>query len=230
MKTSWVPSRRKFLRTAAAIPLASLVRGAAEIEEIFPGLRILRGAVNTALFLRNGRTLLIDSGELESTPGGGVAEWVLFTHHHPDQASAGPSLAATGVKVVVPAAERRFFEDALAVWDSADSRFDHDMNCRPDLTTLRDPIPVTLAVKDGDVHVWEGLRFEVIGTPGHTDGSVTYLVELDGKRIAFTGDLIYTPARSTICTACRRPFQGWKAATGDSAERLTMSRPAWSAY
>ena len=235
MKTSWVPSRRKFLRTAAAIPLASLVRGAAEIEEIFPGLRIVRGAVNTALFLRNGRTLLIDSGELASTPGGGAAEWVLFTHHHPDQASAGPSLAATGVKVVVPAAERRFFEHAQEVWDAADKQLHHDMNCRPNLTTLRDPIPVTLAVKDGDVHVWEGLRFEVIGTPGHTDGSVTYLVELDGKRIAFTGDLIYAPGQIHDLYSLQKAFPGMEGgywgfggAVDDvkaSLERVLKSRP-----
>jgi glyoxylase-like metal-dependent hydrolase (beta-lactamase superfamily II) len=39
------------------------------------------------------------------------------------------------------------------------------------------------------------LGFEVIGTPGHTDGSVSYLVELGGKRIAFTGDLICGPGQ-----------------------------------
>ena len=50
-------------------------------------------------------------------------------------------------------------------------------------------------MKEGDALEWEGLKFDVLETPGHTDGSVTYLVELDGRRIAFTGDLISGPGQ-----------------------------------
>ena len=35
----------------------------------------------------------------------------------------------------------------------------------------------------------------VLPTPGHTMGSVTYLLERGGERIAFTGDLIYAPGK-----------------------------------
>jgi len=140
---------------------------------------------------RNGKILLIDSGSVDKSP----AEWALFTHHHPDQASGAPRLAATGTRIAVPASERRFFEEAQSIWDTADSRLDHDYNCRPDLLTLRDPVPVSSALKAGDVLEWQGLKFECLETPGHTDGSLTYLVELDSKRIAFTGDLIYAPGQ-----------------------------------
>ena len=119
----------------------------------------------------------------------------------------------------MPAAERRFFEDAHAVWDTADNRLDHDYNCRPDLVTLRDPIPVSAAFKNGDIHEWQGLKFEVIETPGHTDGSLTYLVELGGKRIAFTGDLIYAPGQIHDFYSLQKAFPAWRAVTGDSAAR-----------
>ena len=69
-----------------------------EPKEILPGLQIFHGSVNTALFERNGKKLLIDSGAMDSVPGGGAAEWVLFTHHHPDQASAAPRLSAAARK------------------------------------------------------------------------------------------------------------------------------------
>src|SRR5262245_29706725 len=95
-------------------------------EQILPGLEIIRGGVNTVLFWRNKKALLIDSGDLTAVPRGGTADWLLFTHHHPDQCSGAPAFAAAGAKVVVPAAERRFFEDAQEVWDSADGRLDHD--------------------------------------------------------------------------------------------------------
>lgn len=182
-------SRRQLLLSAAA-PLVAAAQDS-RVLEIVPGLRIMRRAVNTAVFERNSKMLLIDSGDIEKSP----AEWVLFTHHHPAQASGAPRLAATGTKMGVPAAERRFFEDARGIWDAADNRLDHDYNCRPDLVTLRDPIPVAAALKNGDVHQWQDLKFEVLETPGHTDGSITYLVETGGKRIAFTGDLIYGPGQ-----------------------------------
>jgi glyoxylase-like metal-dependent hydrolase (beta-lactamase superfamily II) len=192
------PSRRTFLRLAAAAPLAAA-------REVLPGLRVLDGAVNTALFTRRGKNLLIDSGETQS-----AAEWALYTHHHPDQASGAPGLAAAGTKILAPAAERRFFEDANAVWDAADARLDHDYNCRPELLTLRESVPVTRAVKSGDIHEWEGLRFEAIETPGHTDGSVTYLVELGGKRLAFTGDLIYAPGKIRDIYSLQKAFPGMR--------------------
>jgi hypothetical protein len=50
-------------------------------------------------------------------------------------------------------------------------------------------------VKDGDEIKWQGITFRVLETPGYTRGSVSYITELDGKRIAFTGDLIYGDGR-----------------------------------
>src|SRR5581483_4089274 len=95
-------SRRQLLRSAAAVSFAGAAQDSRFLE-IVPGLRILRRAVNTAVFERGGKTLLIDSGELDKSP----AEWVLFTHHHPDQASGAARLTSTGTKIAVPAAERR---------------------------------------------------------------------------------------------------------------------------
>ncbi len=158
-----------------------------------PGLRVTR----------SGKTLVIDSDE-------SAAEWALFTHHHPDSAGAAARLARGGTRIGVPAAERRFFEDAAGVWDAADSRLDHDYNCRPDLVTLRQSVPVAAAFKDGDVHVWQGLRFEVIATPGHTDGSVTYLVETGAARLAFTGDLIYGDGQIHDFYSLQKAFPGMR--------------------
>lgn len=149
-------TRRHLLRGLAAAPWL------ANAQQVVPGLRIVRGAVNTALVERNGRTLPIDSGDIAGSP----AEWAIFTHHHPDQASGAGRLAASGTKIGVPAEERVYFEDPQSVWDAADKRLDHDYNCRPDLITLREPIPVTAAWRDGDAHHWQGLEFVVLATPG----------------------------------------------------------------
>jgi glyoxylase-like metal-dependent hydrolase (beta-lactamase superfamily II) len=194
-------SRRELLKGVAAL-------AATPVQEILPGLRVVQGAVNSALLERRGKRLLIDSGDLSASPDGGAVEWILFTHHHRDQASGVAQLAAAGAKVAVPAVERDFFERAREFWDSADSILDHRYNLRPHLFTLRESAPVSRALKGGDAHLWEGLKFEVIHTPGHTDGSVTYLVEMGGKRVAFTGDLIYGPGQIWEIYSLQKRFPG----------------------
>jgi len=210
-------SRRTFLKGAVALPLLWRVdenlKSGSQLpakDLVLPGLELLRGSVNSALFERNGRKLLIDSGEVDSAPGGGSIDWVLLTHHHRDQCSSVPRLVATGSKIAVPAKEERFFDKADEFWDSADNLIDHRYDFRPHLFTLRNPIPVARAVRSGDVHDWEGLKFQVIETPGHTDGSVTFLVKLDAKRVAFTGDLISAPGQIWEIYSLQKRFPGMR--------------------
>ena len=42
-----------------------------------------------------------------------------------------------------------------------------------------------------DASTWGPAKIRVLATPGHTDGSVSYLVEVDGQRVVFCGDAIY---------------------------------------
>ena len=181
----------------------------AAAEQVVPGLQILRNSVNSALLERNGKTLLIDSGEIDAA-GNRVIDWALFTHHHRDQCSSVSRLVRKGTKVAVPVRERMFFDEADRFWDSADNILDHRYDFRPHLFTLRDSVPVARALQGGDVHEWEGLKFRVLDTPGHTDGSVTYLVELDGRRVAFTGDLIAAPGQMWEIYSLQKRFPGMR--------------------
>jgi glyoxylase-like metal-dependent hydrolase (beta-lactamase superfamily II) len=56
---------------------------------------------------------------------------------------------------------------------------------------LADAIRVTDTYTEGAQIAWGSASLTVLETPGHTDGSVSYLIDVDGKRFAFTGDLIY---------------------------------------
>jgi glyoxylase-like metal-dependent hydrolase (beta-lactamase superfamily II) len=209
--------RRTFLKEAAALPLLWAVDGSFEHlraqsasgEQILPGLRLLRNSVNSALLERNGKTFLIDSGETNAA-GSSVVDWVLFTHHHRDQCSSVSRLVRKGTKVAVPAREKMFFDEAHRFWDTADNIIDHRYDFRPHLFTLRDSVPVARALQGGDVHEWEGLRFQVLDTPGHTDGSVTYLVEVAGRRVAFTGDLIAAPGQIWEIYSLQKRFPGMR--------------------
>ena len=47
------------------------------------------------------------------------------------------------------------------------------------------------AVADGDVLDVGGARLQVLHTPGHTPGSISVVVEVDGQRILLAGDTLW---------------------------------------
>ncbi|MGQ9515002.1 MAG: MBL fold metallo-hydrolase [Thermoproteota archaeon] len=98
------------------------------------------------------------------------------------------------VRIGVPESERKRFEDVASYWNDPSHRW-HIYNFHPHHLMLSDPVPVHETYRDGDVIEWGGVRISVMSTPGHTDGSVSYLVDADGIRVAFCGDLIHEGGR-----------------------------------
>jgi glyoxylase-like metal-dependent hydrolase (beta-lactamase superfamily II) len=168
-------------------------------QHITPHLGIYRdGVVNVGVIRRNAKVLLFDCGQgsiLETVKKLqlGAIDWVLFTDHHRDKCSGAPLLKNAGVKLAVPAAEAPLFRDATEFWLTADNIIDHRYDFRPDLFVLRESVIPNRLLKPGDSFLWEGLEIRAVGTPGETDGSLSYIVNLDRKIVAFTGDLIAGP-------------------------------------
>ncbi|NLS76764.1 MAG: MBL fold metallo-hydrolase [Chloroflexi bacterium] len=167
--------------------------------QLAPNLFIHHGAINVGI-LRNGdRALLIDcADDLAPTLAAlGIrrVERILFTHHHRDQTGGAEALAAAGALLGVPAAERAWFEGAGAFWQEPRYRW-HLYDERPGLLVLARPLTVLAAHGEGDTLAFGQAAITALETPGHTDGSLSYLVALpDGQRFAFTGDLIYGPGQ-----------------------------------
>ncbi len=157
------------------------------IEEITQGLQVVRGAVNGVLIQRDGKTLAV-YGDPRENPH--PVDMVLFTHHRRDVVWAGRTLVATGAKAVVPAAEVAEFSDIRQFWSSFEQQRFHDYTHKS-TKVLCEPMPVWKSVQGGETLTWEGLPIRVLDTPGYTPGAVSYLVELDGQRIALTGDLLF---------------------------------------
>ncbi|MHB9130316.1 MAG: MBL fold metallo-hydrolase [Armatimonadota bacterium] len=162
------------------------------LTQVTPHLWVFQSHLNVGV-IRNGEwALLIDFGNGDVLPvlqQAGVTgiDTLLFTHHHRDQVYGAQGLKAT---VIVPAAEREFFADPMAFWQSQESRW-HIYNVHPHHQMLTEPIKVDRTIDDGDTLQWGPARITALATPGHTDGGMSYLVEVDGRRIAFSGDLIY---------------------------------------
>ena len=54
---------------------------------------------------------------------------------------------------------------------------------------------------------WGSAKITVIATPGHTDGSISYLVEVDNRRILFSGDVIYDKGQVWDVYSLQKGFQ-----------------------
>jgi glyoxylase-like metal-dependent hydrolase (beta-lactamase superfamily II) len=114
---------------------------------------------------------------------------VVMTHHHRDQGQGLDRAAAAGVPIHVPPVEVDLFARVEEMWETRP--LDNDYNLRQDRFSLLRSVPVTSTVREYAVTEFGGVALRVVPTPGHTIGSVSYLLERDGRRIGFSGDLIY---------------------------------------
>ncbi len=167
--------------------LAPLHGEAALVEKIATGVSLVHGPVNGVLLQRAGETLAIYG---DPRPKPARVRRVLFTHHRRDVAWAGQVLVNGGAEAVGPADEKALFEDVAGFWEQYRTRRFHDYSNQSS-RILAAPIHLARSVRGGDTVDWHGVSIEVMDTPGYTRGSVSYLFEVDGKRIACVGDLIY---------------------------------------
>ena len=195
--------------TAAAQPDATPADG--DVTRLSEHLSVYHGPINVGIVRDGVKALLIDCGD------GRVAtalarlvimsvDQVLFTHHHRDQACGAHAFAARGAQITVPAAERDHFDNVAAYWESPKSRW-HLYNQHPHHLMLAEPVRVDGTLGDGQELTWGPAKIRVLSTPGHTDGSVSYLVEVDGQRTVFSGDCIYDEGRVWDVYSLQKGFQ-----------------------
>nr|MBA2475964.1 MBL fold metallo-hydrolase [Actinomycetota bacterium] len=93
---------------------------------------------------------------------------------------------------------------------------------RQDRFSLLEPVPITGTVPEYRTHRFGDFDVYTLPTPGHTVGSVTYLVDVDGRRLAFSGDLLYGLGKVWSLAALQWTYTGveGEAATIISASTL----------
>ncbi|MDP8905234.1 MAG: MBL fold metallo-hydrolase [Chloroflexota bacterium] len=118
---------------------------------------------------------------------------VLVTHHHRDQVQGLARAVTAGSEIWVPPVERDLIADVDNHWQGR--AIANNYNLREDRFSLLQSVPVTGAVTEYRPMRFGSLDVLPLPTPGHTIGSVSYLATVDGRRVAFTGDLIYAPGK-----------------------------------
>ena len=136
---------------------------------------------------------------------------VLLTHGHLDHLSALPALLAAA-----PAGTPVFLAPADAAWSFTRA------NSIPPYEPVLEPPAALRSVEDGGEVAAGALRFRVLATPGHSPGSVCYLLDAAADRppVLFSGDTLF---RASIG---RTDFPGgsWEAMR-DSLLRLAALPP-----
>jgi glyoxylase-like metal-dependent hydrolase (beta-lactamase superfamily II) len=209
-------------------------RNGTPYESLTPHVALFHDVVNVGVIRSHNKALLIGSGDaaiLGAVKRLGISsvDWVLYTDHHRDQCEGAAQLKRAGVKIAVPTAETKFFRDATEIWQTADAILYNRMNFRPDLFILRSSVEPDKELEPGEAFHWEGLEIQVVPTPGPTDGSVSYLVDIDGQKLAFTGDLIYGPGKLWNFYMLQKRFPGMRGdywGFGGAAPELIASMDA----
>jgi len=186
-------------KTAAAATASSarFVPGGG-LTRISPNLYWLRDTCNVYVLKDGDRALLIDFGsghvlKLLGQIGVTRVDAILHTHHHRDQCQGDARAVAQHIPIHVPAHERYLFEDAENFWRNR--RVFHLYNVRNDFFTLTRNVPVAGVLRDYETFRWGPYEFLIYPTPGHTLGSISLVGQVDGKKVAFSGDLIHSPGK-----------------------------------
>jgi glyoxylase-like metal-dependent hydrolase (beta-lactamase superfamily II) len=182
---SETPSRVSFT------PSSGLVR-------ISPNLFMLSDTCNVYLLRDGDRGLLIDFGsghilKLLGEFGIVKVEGILHTHHHRDQCQGGAKAVTQNIPIYVPAHEKYLFEGAENFWRNRHILDNYDV--RNDFFTLTKNNQVAGILRDYDSFRWGPYSFLILPTPGHTLGAISLIGRVDGRKVAFTGDLIHSPGK-----------------------------------
>jgi glyoxylase-like metal-dependent hydrolase (beta-lactamase superfamily II) len=196
-------TRMEVLWICLVCSIGTSALGASHLTQIVPGVYLYKDTCNVYAIVRGGDAVLIDFGAggiLDELPSIGVRNvgWILHTHFHRDQAQGDALARPRGIRIAVPSGERKYFENVETLWNEKQVFDLYDL--RNEFSALRENIPVDADLEgrftyassspSDSLFTWNGIQLKVIKTPGHTEGSVSFLLETSGRRLLFCGDLV----------------------------------------
>ncbi len=212
------------------IALVFAARGESEKpREIAPGLFVYKDTCNVYAMVKDGRALLIDFGSggilqhLDAI-GARQVDWILHTHFHRDQNQGDHLATARGIKIAVPAAERKYFEAAEEMWQEKKALHLYDL--RNEFFAPAKNIRVDRGLEPRTTFDWQGIGLQVMASPGHTEGALSYLVDWNNKKYAFSGDLVASPGKILTIHDLEAPYVGMRGIAAQIASLNSMRQAA----
>ncbi len=179
--------------------------------QVEPNIFRFPDGVNVYLLRRGRDAILVDFGSGDILDH--LAEYdvdrvtdVLVTHHHRDAVQGLARARAAGIRIWVPPTERDLIADVDAHWQARPLENIYDL--REDRFSLLESVEIDGVVAEYRTHRYGAFDVMTVPTPGHTAGSVSYIVELDGRRLAFVGGLIAAPGKVPSLAATQWTYTG----------------------
>lgn len=183
----------------------------ASVELVSPDVYCIHDTCNVYVIRSGHSAVIIDFGRglvLDHLAELGVerVEAVLVTHHHRDQIQGIGKATAAGIPVYVPPLERDLIARADRHW--ATRQIDNNYDLRQDRFSLLRSVPVSGWVREYAWNDYGPFKVLAVPTPGHTVGSETYLIRIEGELVAFVGDLLYGPGQLWSLAATQWSYSG----------------------
>jgi glyoxylase-like metal-dependent hydrolase (beta-lactamase superfamily II) len=167
---------------------------------IVPGIHLLGGLWPAAAYVveTSAGLVLVDSGfqrdagPLQEQMAELGLDWrrlraILLTHVHADHSGGAQFLReATGAKVYAGVHDA----GVLKAGGPPEAIFSYLRWLGPALHEQAHPTTVDVELTDEEAVQVGDTRFQALATPGHTTGSICYLLEKDNRRVLFGGDVI----------------------------------------
>ncbi len=166
-----------------------------------PDLFVWTDTCNVYVLRAGDAAILIDLGDgsvLDHLGEIGVrrVEWALFTHHHREQCQGVAKLQSWKPQIAAPEAERALFEDPMRFRKAKPSLGDaHTVYGASYVRPPIEPIRLDRTFIDLDAFTWRGRELRCLDTKGNSPGGMSYLLQRDGRWLAFSGDLLLDGAR-----------------------------------
>lgn len=145
---------------------------------------------------------------------------VLVTHHHRDQVQGLARAAAAGARIWVPPVEHDLIARVDEHWRTRP--LDNDYDVRQDRYSLLEQVPVAGTVEEYRTRRYGAYDVYTHPLPGHTVGSVGYFVDVPGRRLAFTGDLVHGEGRVWSLAATQWAYTGFHETAGMEGVAATV--------
>ena len=179
--------------------------------QVEPNVFRFADGVNVYLLRRDRDAILVDFGSGDILDR--LAEYevdrvtdVLVTHHHRDAIQGLARARAAGIRIWVPPTERDLIAAVDEHWQSRP--LDNYYDLREDRFSLLSSVEVDGVVAEYRTERYGPFDVLTVPTPGHTAGSVSYIVEVDGRRLAFIGGLLAAPGKVPSLAASQWTYTG----------------------
>ncbi len=169
------------------------------LKRIFENIYLFKDVVNVYAIKDDDKAILIDFGSgriLDHLSEIGIekVDYIFHTHYHRDQCFGDKIALESNIKIAAPEEEKKLFLEAEKFWKT---RSYYDIYIfKPTFFVSTYNIPLELTFKDGDVFKWGSFELKIIETKGHSSGSLSYLLDVNGETLAFTGDLIHSGGKT----------------------------------